>query len=462
MAAPQRCAVIGGGMLGMTLAHRLRLTGRDVTLIEAAKNLGGLASAWRLGDITWDRHYHVTLSSDTELRSLLAELGLERELQWVTTKTGFYTDGAFHSMSNVPEFIAFPPLGLVDKARLAATILHASRVRRWEELEDISVSDWLVRLSGQRTFEKIWLPLLRAKLGENYRLTSAAFIWAVIARMYAARRSGLKREQFGYVPGGYARVLERFEQKLQADGVHLEVGTPVARVRACNEAGVAVAFADGREERFDRAVITVAAPLAAALCPQLSDDELHRLRGIRYQGIVCASLLLRRPLLGFYVTNITDSWVPFTAVIEMSALVDRAQFRGNSLVYLPKYLASDDPAFGLADEQIETNFVRALERMYPGFSREDVLSFRISRVRYVLPISTLGYSKRLPPMQTSLPGIAIVNSAHIVNGTLNVNETVRLANRAAATLCQPVAGDCQVALVGERLENRPIADLANA
>ena len=37
----------------------------------------------------------------------------------------------------------------------------------------------------------------------------AAFIWATIARMYAARRSGLKEERFGYVPGGYARVLEK-------------------------------------------------------------------------------------------------------------------------------------------------------------------------------------------------------------------------------------------------------------
>ena len=64
---------------------------------------------------------------------------------------------------------------------------------------------WLRRWSGERTFERIWLPLLKSKLGENYRLTSAAFIWATIARMYAARRPGLKREMFGYVEGGYDR-----------------------------------------------------------------------------------------------------------------------------------------------------------------------------------------------------------------------------------------------------------------
>jgi hypothetical protein len=33
----------------------------------------------------------------------------------------------------------------------------------------------------------------------------------------------------------------------------------------------------------------------------------------------------------------------------------------------------------------------------------------------------------VPAVRSSLPGVFFVNSARIVNGTLNVNETVRLA-----------------------------------
>ncbi|MBA3443220.1 MAG: FAD-dependent oxidoreductase, partial [Pyrinomonadaceae bacterium] len=204
----QRWAVIGGGLLGMTLAHRLAKRGERVTLFEGADHLGGLASAWKLGDVVWDRHYHVTLLSDTALRSLLAEMGLEKEIEWVETRTGFYTGGNLYSMSNTLEFLRFPPLGPVGKLRLGATIFYASKVRDWQRLEKITVADWLRRWSGRSTFETIWLPLLRAKLGENYTKASAAFIWATIARMYAARRTGLKKEMFGYVPGGYARILE--------------------------------------------------------------------------------------------------------------------------------------------------------------------------------------------------------------------------------------------------------------
>lgn len=381
----------------------------------------------------WDRHYHVTLLSDRYLLSLLEELGLKRDIEWIQTRTGFYTDQTFYSMSNTIEFLRFPPLNLIDKLRLGGTIVYASRIKDWKRLEKVLVEKWLRRWSGHRTFEKIWLPLLRAKLGDLYKTTSAAFIWAIIARMYAARRSGLKKEMFGYVPGGYARILERFADVLTEDGVQVALSHMATAVERQAD-GVRIQFRNGHQETFDHVLITAAAPIAARLCHGLSTDEQERLKGIQYQGIICASLLLKEPLADFYVTNITDAWVPFTAVIEMSALVDRKHFDGHSLVYLPKYVSPDDPAFLWSDEEVKEKFLGALERMYSKFRREDVLCFRVSRVKYVLAISTLNYSGHLPPMATSIPGVHIINSCHIVNGTLNVNETVQLAEKAAAAL----------------------------
>jgi protoporphyrinogen oxidase len=429
----ERWAIVGGGLLGMTLALRLRQAGQSVTLFESAPHLGGLASAWQLGDVVWDRHYHVTLLSDTTLRALLTELDLEKEMQWVETRTGFYTDGQLYSMSNTLEFLKFPPLRLPDKLRLGATIFYASRVKDWRRLETIPVADWLRRLSGRRTCEKIWLPLLRSKLGENYKQTSAAFIWTTIARMYAARRTGLKKEMFGYVPGGYARILKRFGAALEEQGVSVKLGCAVNRVAKTN-GSLTVNYGEHDKESFDQVVLTAPSPVAARICSGLSEEEKRRLSDVQYQGIICASLLLKKPLANFYVTNITDTEIPFTAVIEMSALVDSQQFNGHSLVYLPKYLAPDDPTFALSDEEIQERFIGALERMYPNFNRDDLLSFRVSRVRHVFPLPTLNYSKRLPEITTSIPGMHVLNSAHIVNGTLNVNETVQLAEKVVAQL----------------------------
>src|SRR5579862_3155849 len=271
--AKKHWGIVGGGILGMTMALRLAQRGQHVTLFEGASQLGGLASEWQLGDITWDRHYHVTLLSDAALRGLLTELDLEDQIRWVQTKTGFYTDGRLYSMSNSLEFLRFPPLGFIDKLRLARTILHASRIEDPQPLEDIPVEQWLRQLSGNQTTEKIWLPLLRAKLGSNYRKASAAFLWAIIARMYAARRSGLKKEMFGYVPGGYARILHALQLKLEQAGVEIAFDHRSRRVRTTHTGHVEIAFENGDRQTFDQVVLTVPASAAASLCPELDPEE---------------------------------------------------------------------------------------------------------------------------------------------------------------------------------------------
>ena len=431
----RRWGIVGGGMLGLTLALRLARAGGRVTVLDAAPQLGGLASAWSLDGVVWDRFYHVTLLSDRHLRALLAELGLTDEVRWAVTRTGFLVDGRLHSLSSSLDFLRFPPLGVIDKARLALTVLRAAHLRDPRSLEAIPVVDWLTRWSGRSVVERIWLPLLRAKLGRNVEIASAAFIWANIARLYAARRAGMKREMFGHVAGGYARVLARFGEVLAAEGVDVRLGFSARRVRRASDAITVEQRASGALS-FDRVVVTAPAPVAAELCADLAAAELDRLAAVRYQGIVCASLLLRRPLAGYYVTNLADPWVPFTGVIEMSALVDRAAFGGRTLVYLPRYAAQDDEAWGWSDDEVRARFLPALARIYPGFDAGAVDAFRVARARYVLAIPTLHYSRIVPPMTTSVPGVFHVNTAQIVNGTLNVNETVALADRAARDLLE--------------------------
>lgn len=488
-----KIAIIGSGFLGLTLALRLAEAGNRVTVYESAPEIGGLASAWQIGDVVWDKHYHVTLLSDSFTRKIVEEIGLADEFEWVETKTGFYTDGKLVSMSNTLEFLQFPPLDIVSKFRLGATIFYASRVKDWKALEKISVEDWLTKLSGKRTFEKMWKPLLKAKLGEAYKETSAAFIWATIQRMYAARNSGLKREMFGYVRGGYARVLERFGEHLNAKGVEIRLNSRIENVNKLPNGKIAVSVAEsdkynsvGRiptkenitvptlkvsnksaqssspsatetlsqsdagfhptlyssspsatgnmnsSENFDSVILTCPSNVAAKMLPQLTENEKQKLTKIKYQGIVCASVLMKKSLSNFYVTNITDE-TPFTGIIEMSALVDKKEFGGNALVYLPKYVAPDDELFEKTNAEIEEIFLTALEKMYPHFNKTDVVAFKISRVRQVFPLPTLDYSANVPSVKTSLENVFIVNSAQITNGTLNVNETVHLAEKFFAT-----------------------------
>jgi protoporphyrinogen oxidase len=432
-----RWAVIGGGVLGLSLAHRLAARGDQVTLIEAAPVLGGLAAAWELEvegadgavaeRVLWDKHYHVTLLSDARTRAMLDIVGLEKQMRWVETRTGFYAgDGSLRSVSNSVEFLRLPTLNLLDKFRLALTILYGSKIRDGARMERIGVEPWLRRWSGRRTFERFWLPLLRAKLGDGYRQASAAFIWATIQRLYAARRTGLKKEMFGYPPGGYANVFTRFGEVLTDMGVKVELDRPVKAVRRAEGGGLVVEGVDGTTDHFDQVVVTAAAPIAADLCVDLRSDEKDKLRAVPYMGIVCASLLLKRPLADYYLTYITDPATPFTAVVEMTAFVDPVEVGGHRLVYLPKYLPPDDPLLDATDDEVRARFWPYLAKMYPALREADVLAFEVSRVRRVFAVPTLGASARVPATSTSVPGLHLIGSAQLPLATLNVNDTLSL------------------------------------
>ena len=428
----KRWAVIGGGMLGLATAWRLKQRGQDVTLFESGNSLGGLTSSWKIGDVTWDRFYHVTLLSDSYLRGLLKELDLGEDMEWVQTRTGFYSNGKLHSLSSSLEFLQFPVLNLYQKFRLGSTIFFGSKIRNWKPLEAIPVEKWLRKWSGDSTFEKIWLPLLKCKLGEAYQRTNAAFIWAYIQRMYAARRSGMKREMFGYVNGGYDKVLSTFGAKLLSEGVKISTQSSVSQIKKNSASSQwEVSYKAPSSEatvNFDQVVVTVPSPAIATMVSGLHADELRRLKQTEYLGVVCTSLLLERPLGGYYVTNITDSGFPITGVIEMGTMLPPEKLGGHYLVYLPRYELSDAPAFNESDESIHERCISTLIRMYPQFEQSQVKAMQTAKAKYVMALPTLDYSNQRCPIVAQQKGLYLLNSARIVDGTLNVNEILRLVD----------------------------------
>jgi protoporphyrinogen oxidase len=425
-------ALLGGGMLGQALALRLREAGHEVTILEAAPGTGGLAGAWTVGGVTCDIHYHVILAADSRLLGLLAELGLSEEIAWVRSRTGFFANGKLSPLDSGLDYLRLPALGLAAKLRLAFTLMMAARISDGAPLERVSVEEWLTRWSGREAFERLWRPLLRAKLGSNHEVASAAFIWATIRRLYLARSSGAKTETLGFVRGGYARVLDVLRRHLEAKGVRLVTGCPVTGVARQGD-GFRLDTGQG-PLYFDRVVSTLPAGVTARVCKGLSPEIAARLGGVVYQGVICATVVLDRALSGNYLTYLTEADLPFTAIVETSALTGTAQFGGRHLVYLPRYVTQEDPFWGLDDEAVRERFEAGLARVHPGFDRTAIVGFRISRVRNVMAVPTVGYSAVVPPVRTNVDGLYIVSSAQIVDGTLNVDATLGVVEQALPVL----------------------------
>jgi protoporphyrinogen oxidase len=419
-----RIAVIGGGLMGLATAHRLIGHGHEVHVFERTEHIGGLATYHDYGPFVWDRFYHVILPTDRHLVGFVRELGLEAQLRWRPTRTGYYVAGRSYSVSTNLEFLTFPVLGIVDKVRLAATILYCSRIEDWRRLEQVTVEDFLVRTSGRSTFEKFWKPLLLAKLGEHYRRVSAVFIWTYIKRLFLARDTTAQREHLGYVQGGYRTILDRLESVLRHSGGSIRQGVTVERLTPAAGGGMSVVV-NGTAEQFDKVIFTGPVnALRAATGPELVAAP-QSTADVEYLGVICMVLLTRRPLTSYYVMNLADETLPFTGVIGMSTVVDVAETAGLYLTYLPKYVLSTDPLMQAPDEQIRSDFLRGARVLYPDLADEDIHSAHINRAYKVQPLQVLGYSRLVAQPETRCPDFYILNTSQFVNSTLNNNEVVR-------------------------------------
>jgi protoporphyrinogen oxidase len=421
-----RIGIIGGGLMGLALADRLGSAGHRVTVYERAVQPGGLATWHDFGAFTWDRFYHVILPTDSALVEFMRRIGLGDRLRWRPTQTGFYVDRAFHPLSSGLDFLRFPLLGLWSKFRLAATILYCSRISDWKRLEDMTVEEFLVRYSGRATFEKMWKPLLLAKLGENYRRVSAVFIWSYVKRLFSARDAAAQKESLGYVSGGYRAVFRRLEERIAAGGGELRLGVEVGAVRPYANGGIEVA-SDGAAEAFDKVIFTGPVNVLRAVAdPALA--QVPAQGDIEYLGVVCMALVTRKPFCPYYVLNIADERVPFTGVIGMSSVVDISETAGFHLTYLPKYVLSDDATLKRSDEALKTEFMEGFRRMYPDFPESDIAGIFINRAIKVQPLQVIGYSKQVQAPRTMNPDFYVVNTAQFASSTLNNNEVIRSVN----------------------------------
>ncbi|MGE3173574.1 MAG: FAD-dependent oxidoreductase [Planctomycetota bacterium] len=424
-------AVVGGGVTGLVLALRLCQRGHRVTLFDAQPEPGGLSIAARFPDFTWDRFYHVIAGGDQALLALLDELGLGGEVRWQRATQGVYLDGAVHPLVGPLDLLRLPRLSLLDKLRLGWFALNGHRARPDRELDHSTSADWARARCGEHAFDTLWRPLLRSKLGDAAPQIAARFLHATFRRLRQARGKG-HREQFGYVRGGYRRVLDTLVGTLHSHGVRLRSGARVTAVQAAGRG--ATVQAAGSSETFDRVIVTLPNPQLVDVVKDLDTADRERLRATPYLGVACTVAVGRTPLSGHYILNLCDDGLAITGVIEMTAVVDRQHTGGRTLVYLPRYATADSEVFAAGDDVLADRALADLNRVLPETRSGWLLHRTVHRARLVQPLQFAGAEPHAPPREVVPGRVYCVSNACLPPGTLNNNDCIALATAAAEAL----------------------------
>jgi len=405
-------AVIGGGIMGVTLAYKLSQQGMNVTLYERGDNLGGLAGYMPYDGLRIDRFYHTILSSDMSMQTLIEESGVKNRLHFTATKQGFYDNSHIYSFNTPLDFMLFPPLNIFQRFRLALQVIYAQFENDWRKIDEIPVENWLIKVSGKGVYNKVWKPLLRAKFDTAFVDVPATYIWSRLKRMMGTRQGVTSKEMMCFLENGYYTLIEALATKCEERGVSIKLNTVIEEIVIENGRAVGVRTADGFQP-FDALISTLQSPLLGALMPNAPGDFREQLMRQEYLGVLCPLLVMKKSLIPYYVLNITDESIPFTAVVETTNLIDPQYVKGHHLVYLPKYLAPNNEMARWPDEKVKAVWMIHVKRMFPDFDESWITDFIVQRARYVEPIRPIGTLDEIPNLKTPVDRLYMGNTVMI-------------------------------------------------
>ena len=427
--------IIGAGFTGLTLGLRLAQAGKKVIIVESEKQVGGLASDFKLTNgMQLERFYHHWFRHDTSITNLIDELGLGSMVKEYPSNTGMYFNKRLWNLSSPLDLLRFKAISFVDRIRLGVAILLVRRVKDWKKIEHKSIREWLEPLCGTRAYKIIWEPLVTSKFSIFSEDVSAAWMWKKLV-LRGSTRSKNGVESLLYIDGGFGKLAETIAARIISLGGQVITGDKILEIDTEGDTVTQVTSMNG--DRYNpKNVIFTGAP--SQLPPLLKDNTntewSSKLDGIDYLANICLILLLDRSLSETYWLNVNDPGFPFVGVIEHTNLVSKTNYGNMHVVYLSRYIVSEHEDYGLSDGEYLSRSVASLKQMFPEFKEAWIKEHYIWRTLYAQPITTKNYSLLIPTMVTPYKNLFLNSMAQIYPEDRGTNYAVRNAEILAGDL----------------------------
>lgn len=429
--------IVGGGFCGLAAAYELARNGIRVVVLEAERELGGLASSFEVGGRQLNRFYHHWFTSDAEVMELIAELGLQDRIEVHPTSTGMYYNRSFFRLSSPWDLLRFTPLRPADRIRLGLMTLRARRVNDWHALESRTAREWIEELGGPEVYRVVFQPLLQGKFGPCAERISAVWFWNKL-KLRGGSRGRRGEERLAYFRGGFVALAEAIAGRIREMGGRIELSAPVKTIEPAGEMWHAVTPQGAIVSR--RIVATTPLPLTADMVRGWAGQSyVARLERIRYLGNICLVLELDRALSTTYWLNVNDPSFPFVGVIEHTNFVRPEIYGGRHIVYLSKYLPHTDRLYGMTADEFLDYALPFLQTMFPAMERRWILAHHLWRARWSQPVVEKHYSRLLPAEDGPVAGLHLCSMAQIYPEDRGTNYAIREGRRLGARIAGLVA-----------------------
>ena len=462
-----KVGIIGAGAAGLTAAYELGKFGHQVTVYERSPFIGGQASTFELNGARLERGYHHLFTGDNYILDLIREIGLENRLRYIDSTVGTFCNGRIHDFVTASDLLKFSPLNFLDRIRLGLVALRLRRTHDWNQFENVTAEDWILKNAGKEVYSRFWEPMLRGKFGDDYyQQVGMAWVWGKMHTRFASRKGIFGREKLVYPIGSFGEVFDVLADKILEQGGEIRSSFSVDAIESGVNNGLiglklspspsswtspeplksspvedplkqrSVVRPKENKCQFDAVVSTVSSSAFAKMAPHLPVSYKSKLTGVKYLSAVLVILVLDRPLSDVYWLNVADRSIPFVGVIEQTNLIDSGNYAGKHIVYLSNYVSTSNRLYKLRKDELLSEYLPHLKKINPLFKASWVQDSYYHKVDVAQPIVGVNYSQSIPSHRTPVKGLYLANTTQVYPEDRGTNYSVRMGKIVAQMLRQ--------------------------
>ncbi len=449
--ADEPTLVLGAGPAGLTAAYVLGKAGHKAVVLEADRQVGGLAKTVEIDGFRFDLGGHRFFTKAHEVEALWHEI-MGDEFLLRPRMSRIYWNGRFLDYPlRGPDVIR--KLGPVELTRCVGSYAKAALSPKRQE---DSLEDWVSNRFGRRLFElffktyteKVWgVPTseIRAEWAAQ-RIKGLSFTSAARAAFFGNRGNKVKTliSEFHYPRYGPGQMWEAMAQRIEDEDGEILLDTPVELIELEDGRVVGVEAA-GCTYRPEAVISSLPLRDVVAMTqPRPPAEVVAAARGLRYRDFLTVALVVSGDDL------FPDNWI---YIHEPSVRVGRIQnYRSwspwmvpdpeKACVGLEYFCFAGDDLWSMTDDELVEFASAELEQLGLARSGQVERGFAI-RVPKAYPIYDADYAERVATIRAWLETIENLqqigrNGLHRYN---NSDHSMLTALRAVDNLLAGVGHD---------------------
>jgi len=416
--------IIGGGPLGMSLALHGALNKKIPYLIESGKELGGLAAPLKHNNYLIDKYYHFYYKGD-ELgsKNFFNLLNLDFKIFWKSISTSSYFNKQFHNFDNILSIVS------ICKTEIIKVIFTLIKIRLFNpsiKLDQISAYTWCKKKFGYNLTKFVWKPLLSSKFGGDWNNISAFWLCTRIKIHLGTKSFFSGKSRFAYLTTTYKIGIDKLILKIKNCKGNIFLNEKVISF-IIQDNLILYIITNKRKIKItsdDKVISTV--PLASLKNITPLKKRLKYLKHFDCVGAVVVIFEINSKLSNDYWTTVSDKSIKFDVVIQQNRLYPNTK---KEIVYVSKYFSSNDNFAKSNKKLILKIFLDGLKKMYPNFSKKDLITMKLFKTYYAAPTPKKNYGTLLPDFKTNISNFYHVGFEHTYPQDRGVSNSFNLGKK---------------------------------